>query len=82
MVMLTVLYDTAARVSELIDIRICDVRLDVPAVITLHGKGRKIRSVPLMKQTVDLLKYISRKTALILSCTLTCPCSGILTEKN
>lgn len=45
-----------ARVSELIDIRICDVRLDVPAVITLHGKGRKIRSVPLMKQTVDLLK--------------------------
>lgn len=56
MVMLTVLYDTAARVSELIDIRICDVRLDVPAVITLHGKGRKIRSVPLMKQTVDLLK--------------------------
>ena len=56
MVMLTILYDTAARVSELIDIRICDVRLDVPAVITLHGKGRKIRSIPLMKQTVDLLK--------------------------
>ena len=49
---LTVLYDTAARVSELIDIRLRDMRLDPPAVITLHGKGGKIRSVPLMKQTV------------------------------
>ena len=53
---LTVLYDTAARVSELIDIRLRDMRLDPPAVITLHGKGGKIRSVPLMKQTVELLK--------------------------
>ncbi len=33
-----------------------DVRLDFPAVITLHGKGGKIRSVPLMKQTVELLR--------------------------
>lgn len=56
LVLLTVLYDTAARVSELVEIRIRDVRLDAPAVITLHGKGGKIRSVPLMKQTVELLK--------------------------
>lgn len=56
LVLLTVLYDTAACVSELVDIRIRDVRLDAPAVITLHGKGGKIRSVPLMKQTVELIK--------------------------
>lgn len=56
LVLLTVLYDTAARVSELVDIRIRDVRLDAPAVITLHGKGGKIRSVPLMKQTVELIR--------------------------
>ena len=56
MVLLTVLYDTAARVSELVDICIRDVRLDAPAVITLHGKGGKIRSVPLMKQTVELIR--------------------------
>lgn len=54
--LLTVLYDTAARVSELVDVCVRDVRLDSPAIITLHGKGRKIRSVPLMKQTVELLK--------------------------
>ena len=53
---LTVLYDTAARVSEIIGVKICDVRLETPASITLHGKGGKIRTVPLMKQTVCLLK--------------------------
>ncbi len=33
-----------------------DVRLDSPAAITLHGKGGKVRTVPLMKQTVELLQ--------------------------
>lgn len=56
LLLFTVLYDTAARVSELANIRIRDVRLGAPAVITLYGKGGKIRSVPLMKQTVELLK--------------------------
>lgn len=56
LVLLTVLYDTAARVSELADVRIRDVRLDFPATITLHGKGGKIRTVPIMKQTAELLR--------------------------
>jgi len=53
---LTVLYDTAARVSELTAVRIRDVRLEAPASITLNGKGDKIRTVPLMKQTVAILE--------------------------
>jgi len=53
---LTVLYDTAARVSELTGVRVRDVRLDSPASITLNGKNDKMRTVPLMKQTVALLK--------------------------
>lgn len=56
LVILTVLYDTAARVSELSDIRIKDVRLEYPSSITLHGKGHKVRTVPIMKQTTALLK--------------------------
>ena len=56
LVILTVLYDTAARVSELSDIRIKDVRLEYPSSITLHGKGHKVRTVPIMKQTTSLLK--------------------------
>jgi site-specific recombinase XerD len=52
---LSVLYDTAARVSELTSVKIRDIRLDAPASITLHGKNDKFRTVPLMKQTVSLL---------------------------
>jgi integrase len=55
---------TAARVSELTDVRIRDVRLETPACITLHGKNDKIRTVPLMKQTVSLWKIILLKTVL------------------
>lgn len=65
LVLLTVLYDTAARVSELTDICMKDVRLEPPAVITLHGKGGKTRSVPLMKQTVTLLRdYLAENDVL------------------
>jgi site-specific recombinase XerD len=53
---LTVLYDTAARVSELTSVKVRDVRLETPASITLNGKNEKMRTVPLMKQTVALLK--------------------------
>jgi integrase/recombinase XerD len=55
-VLLSLLYDTGARVQELIDMSIRDVRLDAPAQVRLTGKGRKIRCVPLMAGTVDLLR--------------------------
>lgn len=54
--LISVLYDTGARVQELIDIKICDVILQTPAVITLTGKGNKIRRVPTMKNTASLLQ--------------------------
>jgi integrase/recombinase XerD len=55
LVLLSVLYDTAARVDELINLKVKDVRLMNPAVITLHGKGSKIRQVPIMSKTKSLL---------------------------
>ena len=54
--LLSVLYDTGARVQELIDLRPCDVLLELPAVITLTGKGNKIRRVPVLKNTAKILK--------------------------
>lgn len=54
--LISVLYDCGARVQELIDIRVCDVNLATPAVITLTGKGNKIRKVPVMKNTASLLQ--------------------------
>lgn len=53
--LMSVLYDTGARVQELIDIIVCDVILDSPSVVILHGKGNKTRRVPITKNTVSLL---------------------------
>ena len=54
--LLSVLYDTGARVQELVDLRVRDVRLDAPPILTLTGKGRKKRQVPIMANTIALLK--------------------------
>ncbi len=54
-VLLAVLYDTAARVQELADVVVRNIRLDSPAIVTLTGKGSKTRQVPLMKDTATLV---------------------------
>lgn len=54
--LISVLYDTGARVQEACDIQIRDITLQEPAVITLTGKGNKIRRVPVMKNTLALLQ--------------------------
>jgi site-specific recombinase XerD len=54
--LMSVLYDTGARVQELIDIKVCDVILDTSSVIVLTGKGNKNRRVPIMKNTAILLQ--------------------------
>lgn len=62
--MLSFLYDTAARSQETIDTRVCDLRLDAPAQVTLTGKGGKSRIVPLMPSTVSLLRDYLRRMKL------------------
>ena len=54
--LMATLYDTGARVQELIDLKIRDIRLSPPATITLTGKGNKKRSVPIMEKTRNLLE--------------------------
>lgn len=63
-VLLSVLYDTGARVQELIDVTVDDVRLDPPAQVRLFGKGRKMRAVPLMDRTARLLRDHLRENQL------------------
>ena len=53
---LSLLYDTGARVQELVDITIGDVRFSTPATIRLVGKGNKARIVPLLYGTEALLR--------------------------
>ena len=55
-VLLSVLYDTGARVQEVIDLTVRCVRLEPPATVLITGKGNKTRRVPLMTRTAVLLK--------------------------
>jgi site-specific recombinase XerD len=50
--LLAMLYNTGARVSEIIGVRVVDVVLQGAACVHLHGKGRKLRSIPLWNATV------------------------------
>ena len=47
---LCVLYDTAARVSEICNLRIEDVRFENPPHIRIMGNGMKVRAVPICRQ--------------------------------
>lgn len=49
--LLLLLYNTGARVSEVIAIRRSDLDLGHSTSVQLHGKGRKERAVPLWKRT-------------------------------
>jgi len=53
---LGLLYNTAARVSEIITVTVADVVLDVAPCVHLHGKGRKQRAVPLWRSTVKEIR--------------------------
>jgi len=55
-ILLAVLYNTGARVSELIGIRVADVELTISPSVRLHGKGRKQRTVPLWKETAAKIR--------------------------
>ena len=50
------MYNTGARVSEIIGLKVGDVVLDAAACVHLHGKGRKQRSVPLWHSTVKTVR--------------------------
>lgn len=56
LIILSLLYDTGARVQELVDLRARDIRLTEPPVVSLTGKGRKTRHVPLLRRTRDMLE--------------------------
>lgn len=54
-----VLYESGARVSELINIKLDDLNLSDNASIKLYGKGNKVRIVPISKELVLLInKYL------------------------
>jgi integrase len=55
--MLTLMFNTGARVSEIVGVRVSDVVLGPSSSIRLHGKGRKQRSLPLWKSTAQAIRH-------------------------
>jgi site-specific recombinase XerD len=59
--LLTVMYNTGARVSEIIGLRVSDVVLEGSPCVHIHGKGRKQRTIPLWRNTAALLRVWKRE---------------------
>jgi site-specific recombinase XerD len=71
--MLSLMYDCAARVQEIIDLTPAMIRLTKPYTIKIVGKGNKPRIVPLMEQQVVHLKSYLAENKLLESHANFCP---------
>ena len=60
--LLLLLYNTGARVSEIVELKISDLRLDGAGQVHFLGKGKKHRSCPLWPETVTALQaYLEQR---------------------
>ena len=62
--MIALLYDSGARVQELIDLTQVSLNLNNPCYVTLFGKGNKKRIVPLQDRQVSLLQNYMKENGL------------------
>jgi Site-specific recombinase XerD len=58
--LLSLLYESGCRVQEIIDIQLGNMSFHTPATITVTGKGRKVRVIPI---STNVISIISRYTA-------------------
>ncbi len=56
LVLLSLIYESGARVQEIADVRVADIRIQSPSTIKLTGKGNKTRIVPLMAPVAKLIQ--------------------------
>ena len=64
-VLFALLFNTGARVQEVLDLRRRDVRLDAPHQVRLRGKGNKIRLCPIWPRTAQLLGELFARTRVV-----------------
>jgi len=65
--LLATMFNTGARVQEILDLKACDLQLTKPFQLRLTGKGRKQRCCPLWPQTAQLLRRLCRELKLDLT---------------
>jgi integrase/recombinase XerD len=56
--MFSLMFNTGARVQEILDLSCNDIRTDPPCQVRLRGKGAKIRICPIWTQTANLLRQL------------------------
>jgi site-specific recombinase XerD len=56
--LLCLMFNTGARVSEIVALQTDDICLTAPFSVVLRGKGRKVRTCPLWPETAHLLQVI------------------------
>lgn len=59
--LLLALFNTGARVQEILDLRPSDLQLQRPFLVRLRGKGRKERVCPLWPETADVLTALIKE---------------------
>lgn len=64
--LLSLMYDSGARVQEIVDLNAGMIRVLSPATVKLIGKGRKGRIVPLMDAQLKILKSYMKEHRLLL----------------
>ena len=62
--LLAIMFNTGARVQEILDLRARDLQLTKPFQVRLLGKGRKERCCPLWPQTARLLRSFAKELQL------------------
>lgn len=55
--------NTGARVQEVLDLKLSDVRTEPPCQVRLHGKGGKVRLCPIWASTADRLRDLAQRTS-------------------
>jgi site-specific recombinase XerD len=62
--LIALMYDSGARVQEIIDLSPSSLRMDKPACLTLFGKGNKKRVIPLQDNQLALLQAYMKEHSL------------------
>ena len=56
--MFSLMFNTGARVQEIVNLRVRDLRLEAPCQVRFAGKGNKIRICPIWPRTAGLLQAL------------------------
>ena len=64
--LLSLMYDTGCRVSEIANLTPQCIRLDKPYTVIVTGKGNKARVIPILEEQLNILKAYMRENGLLM----------------